>query len=431
MLKLIIIIGLKGAGKTAIFHQIIRKYSLNGTNKESAPIVNYSKKLINVKGNVYQLINTPNFILYPQTEVEKAIQKHIEEKLKENDLILWIIDASQTISQATEKLNKYLRQFSSPKILVLNKLDLVEQKEYQISLFQRLGQTQIYPFSAQNTANLEEMMEKIISLVPSLELPQAEKADQLKLTIFGPPNSGKSTLLNYLLKKNRSLVSPVAGTTQEPVKDCWNWQDWSFSIADTAGISKSLIQEKQIYQENQKVFRQSNLVWVVIDATLPLTKETLQIIHLAEKYQKPLIIIVNKCDLIETKQKREIKDEINFRLKSLRYVPIIFLSALQGKGIKSLLTTFAFLLEESQKQFTKKELAKTVENMSIKNSFSYKGSRLKIYFAKHHPGLTHYFIFFVNNPQLVHFSHQRCIVNYLRKHLILKYLPIKLVFKKS
>ena len=120
----------------------------------------------------------------------------------------------------TEKLNKYLRQFSSPKILVLNKLDLVEQKEYQISLFQRLGQTQIYPFSAQNTANLEEMMEKIISLVPSLELPQAEKADQLKLTIFGPPNSGKSTLLNYLLKKNRSLVSPVAGTTQEPVKDC-------------------------------------------------------------------------------------------------------------------------------------------------------------------------------------------------------------------
>ena len=88
MLKLITIIGLKGVGKTTIFHQIIRKYSLNGTNKESAPIVNYSKKLINVKGNIYQLINTPNFILYPQNEVEKAIQKHIEEKLKESDLIL-------------------------------------------------------------------------------------------------------------------------------------------------------------------------------------------------------------------------------------------------------------------------------------------------------------------------------------------------------
>ncbi len=164
---------------------------------------------------------------------------------------------------------------------------------------------------------------------------------------------------------------------------------------------------------------------------MPLTKQTLQVIHLAEKQQKPLIIIVNKCDLVETKQKKTLQKEINSRLKSLRYVPIIFLSALQGKGIKSLLTTFALLLEESQKQFTKKELAKAVENMSIKNSFSYKGSRLKIYFAKYQPGLTHCFVFFVNNPQLVHFSHQRYIVNYLRKHLVLKHLPIKLVFKKS
>jgi GTPase len=112
-------------------------------------------------------------------------------------------------------------------------------------------------------------------------------------------------------------------------------------------------------------------------------------------------------------------------------VPIVLLSVLQGKGIKSLLKNFALLLEESQKQFTKKKLAKAIEDMSVKNSFSYKGSRLKIYFAKYQPGLTHYFIFFVNNPQLVHFSHQRCIVNCLRKHLDLKYLPIKLVFKKS
>jgi len=88
MPKLIIIIGLKGAGKTAIFHQIIRKYSLDGTNKESAPIINYSKKLIGIKGNIYQLINTPDFILYPQTEIEKAIQKHTEAQLKESDLIL-------------------------------------------------------------------------------------------------------------------------------------------------------------------------------------------------------------------------------------------------------------------------------------------------------------------------------------------------------
>lgn len=116
-------------------------------------------------------------------------------------------------------MNKYLRQFFLPKILILNKLDLREQREDQISLFQRLGQTHLYPFSAQKNVNLEELMKKIISLVPSSNLPEIEKDSKIKLTIFGPPNSGKSTLLNYLLQKNRSLVSPVAGTTQEPVKD--------------------------------------------------------------------------------------------------------------------------------------------------------------------------------------------------------------------
>lgn len=192
-----------------------------------------------------------------------------------------------------------------------------------------------------------------------------------------------------------------------------------------------MFQERQIYRENQKTFRQSDLVWVVIDATLPLTKQTLQIIHLAEEHQKPLIIIVNKTDLIEIKQKKLIHEQITARLKSLRYVPVIFLSALQGEGINSLLRVFALLLQESQKQFTKREIAKTIEDMSTKNPFSYKGSRLKIYFAKHQPGLTHYFIFFVNNSQLVHFSYQRYIANCLRKNLALTCLPIKLVFKKS
>jgi GTP-binding protein len=164
---------------------------------------------------------------------------------------------------------------------------------------------------------------------------------------------------------------------------------------------------------------------------LPLTKQTFQIIHLAEKYQKPLIILVNKYDLIDTKQKKTIQIQIYNRLKSLRYAPVIFLSALIGKGIKHLLKILSQMLSESQKKFTKNELDKTIESMLIRNPSKYKGGKLKIYFAKYQSGLVHYFIFFVNNLQLVHFSYQRYIINYLRKNLALEYLPIKLIFKKS
>ncbi|CAJ0830354.1 1835_t:CDS:2 [Entrophospora sp. SA101] len=278
--KKIILLGYQGTGKTTFYRKLVKEYAFKQAPAiKISPLVNYAEHLVQFKNNCYFLIDTPSFLLGPHTEIEKAIQKQTEELMRKN---------------------------------------LIEQKEYQFSLFQRLGQTHLYPFSLQKTTNLEEVMEKIISLIPR--------------------------------------------------------------------ISKSLLQERQIYRENQKTFRQSDLVWVVIDATLPLTKQTLQIIHLAEEYQKPLIIIVNKADLIEIKQKKLIHEQIMARLKSLRYAPVICLSALQGEGINSLLKAFALLLKESQKQFTKREIAKAVEDMSVKNPFSYKGSRLKIYFAKHQPG---------------------------------------------
>jgi GTP-binding protein len=141
--------------------------------------------------------------------------------------------------------------------------------------------------------------------------------------------------------------------------------------------------------------------------------------------------VVNKSDLIDAKQKKSIQTQIYNRLKSLRYVPIIFLSALTGKAIDCLLETLSQMLFESQKNFTKKELDKIIESMLIKNPPKHKKGKLKIYFAKHQSDLFHYFIFFVNDTQLIHFSYQRYIVNCLRKNFALKYLPVKLIFKKS
>jgi GTP-binding protein len=156
----------------------------------------------------------------------------------------------------------------------------------------------------------------------------------------------------------------------------------------------------------------------------------LQIVNLGEKHNKPLIIIINKYDLLE--EKKELKEELKNRLKSLIYVPVIYTSALKGTGIKSLLKILEKMLEQSQKKLSKKELAEVVEKMLINNPPKYfKGNKLKIYFAKQELGLIQYFIFFVNNPQWAHFSYQRYMTNYLRKNLGLEYLPIKIILKKS
>ena len=434
--KKIVLVGLSQTDKSAFYQKIVKKYALNKTYiPQINELINYTENLVEFQNNYYLFINPPNFIFRPRTEIEKALQKQNTELIQKSDLILWITNASQPIGQAAENLNKFLTQFSSPKILILNNLELAEEKEYQFSLFQRWEKFHLAlylcPFSTQSFVGEKELIEKIVSLIPSPVSLQLEKNIKTKIVIFGPPNSGKSTLLNCLLKKNRSLVSTVAGTTQEPVKDYWNWREWTVELVDTAGISKNLMLERKIYQENKKVFRQCELAWVIIDATSPLTKQIFQIIHLAEEYQKPLIIIINKYDLIDTKQKKAIQIQIYDRLKSLRYAPVIFISALTGKGTSDLLEILSQMLSESQKNFTKKGLDREIESMLVKNPPKHKKGKLKIYFAKHQSGLVHFFVFFVNNPQLVHFSYQRYISNCLRKSLDLKYLPIKLIFKRS
>ena len=163
---------------------------------------------------------------------------------------------------------------------------------------------------------------------------------------------------------------------------------------------------------------------------MPLTKQILQIVNLGEKHHKPLIIIINKCDLIT--DKKILQAELKSRLKSLRYSPIIYLSALKGIGIGSLMKTLEKMLEQAHQKASKKALTELIEKMLLNNPPKYhQGNKLKIYFAKHEPGLVHYFILFVNNPQWTHFSYQRYIVNYLRKGLNLEYLPIKVILKKS
>jgi GTP-binding protein len=152
---------------------------------------------------------------------------------------------------------------------------------------------------------------------------------------------------------------------------------------------------------------------------------------LGEKENKPLFIIVNKIDLIE--DKKAIIFELKNRLKSLSYCPIICLSALKGTGISSLIECLNEILKGARERKTKKKInEKTIKKMIANHPpSSYKGRKLKIHSAQHERGLVNYFTFFVNNPQVVHFSYRRYMINYLRKKFSLKYLPIKLILKEA
>ncbi|RHZ35530.1 GTPase [endosymbiont GvMRE of Glomus versiforme] len=420
IVPMIVIIGTNEIDKAILFQKMIKFFSFcKKREKIIRPIINYSEAMIKIEGNVYKLVDTPAFVLSPKTEIEKGIKTQTENLLKTSDLICWVIDK---INEEEILTKKYLKKFSAPQILIFNKIDLTDEKDFYA--YQSLWPQYFLTISAGKEINLDQLSQQITEILPHSVVENTnQKENQLRLLIFGPPNSGKSTLMNYLLKENRSLVTPIAGTTQEPVISNWNWQQINFQLVDTAGITK----EQKIKWE---LWKNCDLAWAVIDATLPLTKQILQIINLGEKHNKPLIIIINKYDLIA--DKKILKEELRSRLKSLGYAPIIYLSALKGKGISSLIKTLAKMLEQSQKKASKKGLAELIEKMLLNNPPKYfKGNKLKIYFAKQELGLVQQFIFFVNNPQWSHFSYQRYIINYLRKNLELEYLPIRIILKKS
>jgi GTP-binding protein len=420
MLKIITICGEQGVGKTTLFRSLIKKYSQTKFYYQTKPTVNYTENLIEIENNTYRLIDTPSFQVCPSTEIEKASKKHTEEIIKKSDLILWLVEE---ITEETLLIKKLLQKIKIPKILIRNKIDLASPEE-DFSSYKALKSEYFLPVSALKAINIDKLLNKIANLIISpIAKPEVEK-EKLNVLIFGPPNSGKSTLMNYLLQENRSLVTSLAGTTQEPVISQWNWKKIDFQLVDTAGITK---EQKPKHNLGQKC----DLLWAVIDASQPLVKQTLQIIQWGERYHKPLFLIVNKVDLIN--DKTSVIRELKNRLKSLNYCPIILLSAQKGTGISNLIAVLNQVLKNSSKNFTKKEIEKMIEKMVINNPPPYfRDNKLKIYFAKQQNfGLTPHFVFFVNNPQLIHFSYRRYVINYLRKNFGLEYLPLKVTFKKS
>ena len=420
MSKTITIFGEKRVGKTTLFRFLVKKYSQMKFYYRTKPTVNYTENLIEIENNIYRLIDTPSFQIHLSTEIEKASKKHTEEIIKKSDLILWLVEE---ITEETLLIKKLLQKIKIPKILIRNKIDLASP-EKDFSSYKMLKSEYFLPISSLKAINIDKLLNKIVVLITSPIAKSELEKKKLNVLIFGPPNSGKSTLMNYLLQENRSLVTPLAGTTQEPVISQWNWKKIDFQLVDTAGITK---EQKPKHNPGQKY----DLLWAVIDASQPLVKQTLQIIQWGERYHKPLFLIVNKVDLIS--DKNSVIRELKSRLKGLNYCPIIFLSAQKGTGISNLITVLNQVLKSSRKKFSKKEIDKTIEKMVAANPPAYfKGNKLKIYFAKQQNfGLTPHFVFFVNNPQLIHFSYHRYITNYLRKNFGLEYLPLKVTFKKS
>ncbi|VEU70175.1 ribosome biogenesis GTPase Der [Mycoplasmopsis glycophila] len=431
MKNVVAIIGKPNVGKSTFFNRLIgRKVSIVHDQPGVTRDRLYEK--INWSGKELKIIDTGG-IEIENRPFQEQIQIQAKIAIEEADVIIFLFDGNSEITNDDLFIMNILRKSNKPIIAVANKLENNQQFDYG---WYRLGVDHIYPISALHGEGVGEVLDKCLSY---LNFEEAEKEDLFNLAIIGKPNAGKSSLLNNLAKENRSIVSDIAGTTRDSVKSIIEIDGKKYNVIDTAGITKKskLVESVDHYalMRAMNSLAEADLSLVVIDATQEeFSHFDSRIIGYALDNEKPIIVVVNKWDLVEkeTNTMAQFEKKMRNKFHFVPWVPFIFISAKYNQRINKLFDTINLVRSNLERDIKPNLLSNLVlESQIIQPAQPYNGGRLNIYYVRQERGKIPTFTFFVNNKKYLHFSYQRFLENQLRETFDFTGCPLQLNFKNK
>ncbi|MGL4343427.1 MAG: ribosome biogenesis GTPase Der [Metamycoplasmataceae bacterium] len=430
-MKKIVLIGKPNVGKSTLFNRIIGKRDMIVYDKRGVTRDRVYRKTSWLNKD-FILIDTGG-ITYEDKPFLEDIRIQAQIAIEEADIVIFVADARSEVDNEDIYVMNILRKANKKIFLAANKLE--DNKDFDYSLYS-LGFEKIYPISALHNIGVGELIEEVISNFPEgIE----NKNEHFKLSIIGKPNAGKSSLLNKILNENRSIISEIAGTTRDSVNSFFKYKGEELEIIDTAGINKkSKLNESIEFYALMRAFNsldESNLSILVIDATKDLSHFDARIAGYAMEYKKPIIIAINKWDLVEkeTMTMENFKKKIRAEFKFLSWAPIVFISALTGSRVNNLLDEIIKIKENIGRKIRTSLLNEVmIEMQGITPAPSLKGRRLVIKYIKQIPDTRiPTFLLTVNDINYLHFSYQRHIEKKLRESFELFGTPINLKFKSN
>jgi GTP-binding protein len=370
------------------------------------------------------------------THFVREIRAQAEVAIREADVIVFLVDVQSGQTVADEEVAQVLRRANKPVIIAANKADSLKLWD-QANEFYSLGVGPVFPVSAVNGRGSGDLLDEIVASIP-LETLEEEEFEGVKIAIVGRPNVGKSSLLNKLLREERAIVSPIPGTTRDAIDTLIEWEGQEIVLIDTAGIRRRGKVEKGI--EYYSVLRALNAIrradvsLLLIDAEEGVTDQDAHIAGYILEESKSVIVVVNKWDAIEKDSytMHQYTEYVRQELKFLAYVPVLFISALTGQRVHQVIPAALQVEAERHARLTTHELNKLVQDAMYSHSPpSVGGRRLSIYFVTQAKGSPPAFIFFVNDPKLVHFGYRRFLENRIREAHPFSGTPIRLIFRPS
>lgn len=378
------------------------------------------------------------------------VQKKSVEALKTSDLILFMVEAKNVLPIEEEFINM-IRKSSKPAIIIMNKSDSLD-KDIYIHDFHQYGLGEPLPISAAHNRNIDELLEMIEAKLQlnieeededasneETETSEAKEQDEslIKIAIVGKPNVGKSSLLNKITQKERSIVSNIPGTTRDIIDESITYKNHEFRFLDTAGIRKKskVSEDIEYYSVNRsiKAINDADITLLVIDSLEDVSEQDKKITDQIVKNGKGLIVLFNKMDLYDNseeaiKKRREI---LEFKFPQISYAPTLAISAVTGKGIGSLLEKILLVKGNLNRKITTSKLNAFIQDVVKRYQPSSKKGVLRISYGVQSSIAPVEFIFFLNNTSLISDNYRQYISNRLREYFHYEGVPIKIIYKEK
>lgn len=354
--------------------------------------------------------------------------------IQDADLIIMVVDALAGITAADQEVAGILRRSKKPIIIAANKLESSKRQD-QAFEFYELGLGEVIAISALHGPGVAELLDVLVETIPPSEF-DGEEDETVKIALLGRPNVGKSTLLNKLLGEERSIVSPIAGTTRDSIDTIFRYHNEDYTLIDTAGIRRrGKIDpgvEKYSVLRSIKALSRADIALVLIDAVEGVTAQDMHIAGMVRDESKAgVIVLINKWDLVEKDDftiydyTETIREQLNF----MPYVPFLFISAESGQRVHKIMELVIDVNEARYIRVSTGELNRVVRDAVTRHSPPGQMSRLKFFYVTQAAVAPPVFIFFVNYPELVHFTYRRYLENKLREHYAFQGTPVRLVFR--
>ncbi len=432
--NLVAIVGRPNVGKSTLFNRLTETRhaivdEMSGVTRDR----HYGKSEWN--GREFSVIDTGGYIKNSDDVFEEEIRKQVILAIEEADVIIFIVDVLNGITDLDEEISRILRKVNKKVILVVNKVDNGD-RIYDAQVFYGLGLGEIFCISSINGSGTGDLLDEITaSFTKDDEIVESEIP---RFTIVGRPNVGKSSLVNSLLGKERNIVTPIAGTTRDSINTRYNKYGFEFDLVDTAGLRKKgkTMDDLEFYSVMRSIraIENSDVCMLMIDATRGVEAQDLNIFGQIIKNRKGVVVIVNKWDLIDkdTNTSKELTEKIRAKFAPFNDLPIIFTSAITKQRIHKVLET-AIEVYQNRKRKIKTSKLNEVMLKAIEDYHppSVKGKYIKIKYVTQLPTFAPSFAFFCNLPQYIRDPYRRYLENKLRDEYNFTGVPIQIFFRKK